>query len=76
MAGMIEALLEIVGLIVLIAVADWLGISYEVAELIAATIVGCALLIVVVRSAYRDACGRQRWPGKNQSRHFGARRIC
>ena len=45
-----------------------LGVSYHVAEFIAATIIGCAVLAVVVRSEYRDARRRQRWPGKNQKR--------
>ena len=65
---MVESALEIVGLILLLAVAGRLGVSYDVAEFIAATIIGCAVLAVAVRSAYRDARRRQRWPGKNQNK--------
>ncbi len=65
---MLESVLEIGGLVLLIAVAGWLGVSYDVAEFIAATIICCAVLAVVVRSAYRDARRRQRWPGKNQNK--------
>jgi hypothetical protein len=63
---MSESLLEIVGLIFLIVLAAWFGLSFESAEFISAMIVGCAVLAVVVRSAYRDACRRQRWPGKKE----------
>jgi Flp pilus assembly protein TadB len=55
--------------VTLFCAAVWLvtiGVSYGTAEVVAWTIIACVLLLVVVRSAYRDACRRQRWPGKSR----------
>lgn len=63
---MFEELLEIAGTVLLIVFCAWLGISYDAAEYFIGAIVGCIILVIVVRSAYRDACRRQRWPGKKR----------
>ncbi len=62
---MIHFLLEIGVLVLFAVVAAWLGIEVETLELIVAVLVGAVVLWIVVRSAYRDACRRQRWPGKS-----------
>lgn len=64
-AAMIEFLLDIAGVILFAVIAGWLGVEYETVEGFAAILFGAAVLWIVVRSAYRDACRRQRWPGKN-----------
>jgi len=69
---MIEALLELTAFAVLVLVAGLLGISFEFAEAITLLIVVCALLVIVARSAYRDACRTQRWPGKKSSQARGS----
>jgi hypothetical protein len=62
---MIDFLLEIAGLILFAVVAAWLGIDVETLELIVAVLIGAVVIWIVARSAYRDACRRQRWPGKS-----------
>jgi multisubunit Na+/H+ antiporter MnhB subunit len=62
---MIEFLLKITGIIVFAVIAGWLGVEYETVEAIAAILVGAVVLWLAARSAYRDACRRQRRPGKN-----------
>ena len=55
--------------VTLFCAAVWLatiGVSYGTAEVVAWTIIACVPLLFVVRSAYRDACRRQRWPGKSR----------
>jgi hypothetical protein len=55
--------------VTLFCAAVWLatiGVSYGTAEVVAWTIIACVPFLVVVRSAYRDACRRQRWPGKSR----------
>jgi hypothetical protein len=64
-AGMIEFLLKITGIILFAVIAGWLGVEYETVEAIAAILVGAVVLWLAARSVYRDACRRQRWPGKN-----------
>jgi hypothetical protein len=65
---MIEFLLDITGVILFAVIAGWLGVEYETAEAFAAMLFGAAVLWIVVRSAHRDACRRQRWPGKNSEK--------
>jgi hypothetical protein len=64
-AAMIEFLLDIAGVILFAVIAGRLGVEYTTVEAIAAILFGGAVLWVAARSAYRDACRRQRWPGKN-----------
>jgi hypothetical protein len=65
---MIEFLLETAGVILFAVIAGWLGVEYETVEILAAIFFGSAVLWLAVRSAYRDACRQQRWPGKNRER--------
>jgi hypothetical protein len=62
---MLECLLDIAGVILFAVIAGWLGVEYETVEAIAAILVGAVVLWLAARSAYRDACRRQRRPGKN-----------
>jgi hypothetical protein len=43
-----------------------IGTSVEAIEVVAWMIILCGYSLVIVRSAHRDACRRQRWPGKNR----------
>jgi len=67
-SAMIEFLLETAGVILFAIVAGWLGVEYETVDIVAAIFFGAAVLGLAVRSAYRDACRRQRWPGKNREK--------
>jgi hypothetical protein len=70
---MIEFLLEIAGVIIFAIIAGWLGAENGTVEMLAAILFGAAVIWLAARSAYRDACRRQRWPGKN--REQGKARI-
>jgi hypothetical protein len=65
---MLETLLEFGGLILLFVICEWLGIPVDIGEFAVVSIFACVLLVIVVRSAYCDACRRQRWPGKNREK--------
>jgi multisubunit Na+/H+ antiporter MnhB subunit len=67
---MIDFLLEIATLILFAVVAAWLGIEVETLERIVALVVGAVVVWIVARSAYRDACRRQTWPGKNREKRW------
>ncbi|HEV2973035.1 MAG TPA: hypothetical protein VGY55_23920 [Pirellulales bacterium] len=57
---MLEALLELIALVILAIVAEWLGISFEAAKFILGTGIILIGLWVCFRSALRDAQRRQR----------------
>jgi hypothetical protein len=68
MTGMVEFVLEIAGVVLFAIGAVWLGVETETLELIVAILIAMVGLWFAARSAYREACRRQRWPGKNREK--------